>query len=113
MAWCSHQFNHSNDSTESDSEIAIAEKTKLQSPPKWVVLLHNDDYTTMEFVIEILSKFFQKNLDEATRIMLEVHVQGKGVAGIYSRDIAETKAQQVIEYARANGHPLLATAEPA
>lgn len=97
---------------EDGGSIAVdAARPKLKEPPKWAVLLHNDDYTTMEFVIEVLLKFFRKTQEEAMSIMLKVHTEGKGVAGIYSRDIAETKAQQVSEYAKAHGHPLLCTAE--
>ena len=88
-------------------------KPKLKEPPKYVVLLHNDDYTTMEFVIEVLARFFRKTHEEAVQIMLSVHNEGKGVAGIYTREIAETKVQQVTEYAKAHGHPLMVTAEEA
>jgi ATP-dependent Clp protease adaptor protein ClpS len=74
--------------------------------------LHNDDYTTMEFVVEVLMEFFGKTETEATRVMLEVHHKGQGVAGTYVRDIAETKAEMVVAHARAHGHPLKCTAEP-
>ena len=77
------------------------------------VLLHNDDFTTMEFVIEVLAKFFRKNADEAAKIMLSVHYNGSGVAGIYPAEIAETKVSQVTDYAKAHGFPLKVTAEPA
>jgi ATP-dependent Clp protease adaptor protein ClpS len=99
---------------ESDSDVAVQEgKPKLAEPPKYAVLLHNDDYTTMEFVVEVLQRFFKKTTEEAVEITMHVHHQGKGLAGIYSREIAETKAEQVCEYARAKGHPLKATSEPA
>ncbi len=77
------------------------------------VLLHNDDYTTMEFVIEVLIRLFRRTPEEAVKIMLSVHERGNGVAGIYPSEIAETKVEQVSEYAKANGYPLRATAEPA
>lgn len=81
-------------------------------PRRFVVILHNDDYTTMEFVIAVLARFFARTETEATRIMLEVHHKGRGVAGVYLRDIAESKVEQVEEFARAEGHPLKCTAEP-
>lgn len=84
----------------------------LERPPLYAVLLFNDDYTPMEFVIEVLQQYFSLDLDRATEVMLTVHYRGKGVAGVYPRDIAETKAQQVNHYARAQGHPLLCQIEP-
>ena len=90
------------ESHEADRDIDI----DVEEPQQYTVILLNDDYTTMEFVIEVLQKFFKKNADEAHAIMLKVHQAGKGVAGIYSLDIAETKAAQVVEYAKAKGHPL-------
>lgn len=101
-----HEGNPQSDS-ESDVDLLTAE------PPQYAVVLHNDDYTTMEFVIEVLVRFFRKNRDEAMTITLAVHQQGRGVAGIYSYEIAETKAAQVVELARTRGHPLQATTEPA
>lgn len=89
-----------------DSDQEIAE------PPKYAVLLLNDDYTTMEFVIEVLQRFFKKSKEEAARIMLRVHQQGKGVAGIYPFDIAETKAHQVRDFAQSRGYPLRCEIEP-
>ena len=98
---------------ESGADVALdTERPDIANPAKWAVLLHNDDYTTMEFVIEVLRKFFRKSGAEATEIMLKVHNDGRGVAGIYSREIAETKVQQVCEYAKANGHPLRCTTQP-
>ncbi len=76
------------------------------------VLFHNDDYTTMEFVVDVLRRFFDKDPTEATRIMLMVHYTGVGVAGVYPAEIAETKAAQATEYARAHEYPLLITTEP-
>ena len=92
--------------------IVMASRPELKRPPMYVVVLMNDDYTPMDFVIEILQQYFAMNLDQATQVMLTVHYEGKGVAGVYPRDIAETKANQVNNYARAQGHPLLCQIEP-
>ena len=80
--------------------------TQLAPPPLYTVLLLNDDFTPMGFVVHILQKFFAMNRERATQIMLKVHTEGRDVCGIYSRDIATTKTEQVMAYARANGHPL-------
>ncbi|WP_121972609.1 ATP-dependent Clp protease adapter ClpS [Acinetobacter stercoris] len=85
---------------------------QVKRPPMYAVVLLNDDYTPMDFVIEILQQYFAMNLDQATQVMLTVHYEGKGVAGVYPRDIAETKANQVNNYARSQGHPLLCQIEP-
>ena len=82
------------------------------TPRRYKVLFHNDDYTTMEFVIEVLKRFFHKTDTEAAHIMLTVHKSGAAVAGVYTRDVAETKSTQVMDYARENGMPLLLTTEP-
>ncbi|MFT5576140.1 MAG: ATP-dependent Clp protease adaptor protein ClpS [Bermanella sp.] len=82
-----------------------------KAPPLYRVVLLNDDYTPMEFVVEVLEVFFNKDRQTATHIMLTVHTQGKGLCGIYTRDIAETKAAQVNQYAKKNEHPLLAEIE--
>ena len=89
-----------------DSLIKTQTKEKLKKPSLYKVLILNDDYTPMEFVIEVLEKFFQKNREEATQIMLHVHQRGVGVCGIYTYDLAETKAMQVMNYARKYEHPL-------
>ena len=91
---------------ESDQGVALETRTKTKRPPLYKVLLLNDDYTPMEFVIEVLEKFFGKKQDEATQIMLHVHQKGIGVCGIYTYEIAETKAVQVTNYARKYEHPL-------
>ena len=97
---------------ESDLDVAvIPEKTKLAPPSMYQVLLLNDDFTPMDFVVEVLEKFFGMPEGRATQIMLTVHTQGKAVCGVYSKDIAETKAQQVNEYSRENDHPLLCKTE--
>jgi ATP-dependent Clp protease adaptor protein ClpS len=95
-----------------DSNLAVLEsKPKLKRPPMYKVMLLNDDYTPMDFVVEILEKFFGMNREKATHVMLTVHIHGKAVCGIYTRDIAETKAAQVNEYAREHQHPLLCDIE--
>ena len=97
---------------DSDGGLALQEsKPKLQRPPLFKVVLLNDDYTPMEFVVEVLEMFFRMNREQATHVMLTVHTQGKGVCGIFTRDIAETKAAQVNQYAREHEHPLLCEIE--
>ena len=91
---------------EEDHGVITKVRKSLKKPNMFVVLLINDDYTPMEFVIYILQSIFKKSYEEAKTIMLEVHNKGKGVCGIYSLDIAETKANQVIEFSRINQHPL-------
>ncbi|MCK5715893.1 MAG: ATP-dependent Clp protease adapter ClpS [Thiomargarita sp.] len=84
---------------------------KLKRPSRYIVLLLNDDYTPMDFVVEVLELFFGMNHDRANQIMLQVHQQGKGICGIFTRDIAETKVLQVINYAQEHEHPLLCRME--
>ena len=91
---------------EEEHGVITKVRKDLKKPSMFAVLLINDDYTPMEFVIYILQTIFKKNYEEAKTIMLEVHNKGKGVCGIYSLDIAETKASQVIEFSRINQHPL-------
>ena len=93
-------------------EVAVEERVRTQRPRLYRVLLHNDDYTTMEFVVDVLVRYFRKSATEATQIMLEVHSRGVGVAGSYTREVAETKVAQVTEAAREEGFPLLTTMEP-
>lgn len=105
--------------TEQDHEsgeggVAVeSARPKLSEPPKFAVVLHNDDYTSMEFVVEVLKRYFHKTEEEAMQVMLHVHQQGKGVGGIYSHEIAETKVAQVHEAAKAAGFPLKCSVEPA
>jgi ATP-dependent Clp protease adaptor protein ClpS len=94
------------------TDVTTDRETKLEKVRRWKVVFHNDDYTTMDFVVEVLMKFFHKSETEATHIMLSVHHKGFGVAGLYTKDVAETKVAQVSDYARENGMPLRLTAEP-
>lgn len=97
---------------EHQGDLGVAEERKTQKPRRYCVVFHNDDYTTMEFVVHVLQKFFKKSPTEATHIMLNVHHRGFGVAAIYSRDVAETQVARVMDYAQQHGHPLRVTAEP-
>lgn len=100
--------------TQRDDGLAVKEaKPELKRPPLYKVLLLNDDYTPMEFVVEILQTFFAMDRSKATQIMLQVHTRGSGVCGVFSRDVAETKVELVNEYARRHDHPLLCTMEEA
>jgi ATP-dependent Clp protease adaptor protein ClpS len=95
-----------------DGGLAVQEaKPQLKPPSMYKVVLLNDDYTPMEFVVEILEFFFNMGREKATQVMLAVHTQGKGVCGIFTRDIAETKAAQVNQYAKEHQHPLIAEIE--
>jgi ATP-dependent Clp protease adaptor protein ClpS len=98
--------------TEREEGIAVAERPRTRRPPLYRVLLHNDDYTTMEFVVEVLVRHFDRTATEATRVMLQVHHLGVGVAGTYTRDEAETRIERVTVDAQSAGFPLLLTMEP-
>jgi ATP-dependent Clp protease adaptor protein ClpS len=89
-----------------DDSVVEAKKAKLKLPPMYKVLLLNDDYTPMEFVVLVLQKFFGMNRERATQVMLKVHREGMGICGVYPRDVASTKVQQVATYARKHQHPL-------
>jgi ATP-dependent Clp protease adaptor protein ClpS len=95
-----------------EGDLATEKKRKVEKVRPYKVVLHNDDFTTMEFVVHVLMKFFHKSETEATHIMLSVHHKGHGVAGLYTKDVAETKVAQVQDYAKENGMPLRLTAEP-
>ncbi len=95
-----------------EGETSVATRPSTKQPRQWRVVLHNDDYTTIEFVVLVLQKFFYKTETEATQIMLHVHHKGYGIVGLYTRDVAETKASQVMDFAKQHGHPLRCTAEP-
>lgn len=101
-------------SEERETGLTVQEaRPKLRRPPLFKVLLLNDDYTPMEFVVQVLETFFGMNREKATQIMLHVHTRGVGVCGVYTRDIAETKVQQVNDYSRNHQHPLMCTMEEA
>ncbi len=93
-------------------EELAEKKPELKEPKRYKVILLNDDYTPMEFVVHVLMKYFYMNKESATRIMLDVHYKGRGTCGIFTREIAETKMQQVNQYALINEHPLLCDIEP-
>ena len=88
------------------------EKTRTKKPQLYRVLMHNDDYTTQEFVVHVLMSFFHKDAPEAHHLMLKVHMTGKAAVGVYTKDMAESKVTQVSDYAREQGHPLMLTMEP-
>jgi ATP-dependent Clp protease adaptor protein ClpS len=94
------------------TDIDVEERRKTAVPKRYKVIFHNDDFTWMEYVVEVLRRFFYKSETEALHIMLTVHKKGKAVAGVYPRDVAETKVTEVMRDARERGHPLLLTAEP-
>ena len=102
----------SDEQTRGREDVVVEERVEVQRPPRWRVLLHNDDFTTMDFVVEVLVKHFDKNRTEATHVMLQVHHKGMGVAGVFPKDVAETKVAVVTEEARHNGMPLKLTMEP-
>jgi len=87
--------------------ITIESPLKLKKPGIYQVILLNDDFTTMEFVVEVLKKFFSKSADAAQALMLKIHIEGEAVCGVYSHDVAQTKVTQVIEFSRRNEQPLM------
>jgi ATP-dependent Clp protease adaptor protein ClpS len=99
---------------QSGSGLLVEEaKPRLKRPPLFQVVLLNDDFTPMEFVVDVLERIFNLDRVTATRVMLEVHTRGKGVCGVFTQEIAETKVAQVMTYARQHQHPLLCTMEEA
>ncbi len=96
-----------------DSDVLEEEKTKISPPPLYHVVLNNDDYTPMDFVVDILERFFSMDADKATQVMLHVHYEGKASCGVFTAEVAETKVAQVMLYAKQNQHPLLCTMERA
>ena len=103
--------NH--DGTDADVGLATRTKAKPKKPSQFRVLMLNDDYTPMEFVVIVLKRFFHMDLEQATRVMLHVHQKGVGVCGVFPYEIAETKVNQVMDFARKNQHPLQCTLEKA
>jgi ATP-dependent Clp protease adaptor protein ClpS len=98
--------------THSDGDVQLEERVRTKQPRRYQVVLHNDDYTTMEFVVHVLVKFFRKDETSATQIMLQVHHKGYGIVDVFTRDVAETKAAAVMAYAQQHAQPLKCTAEP-
>jgi len=94
-----------------ETGVIVRAKPKTKKPSMYKVLLLNDDYTPMEFVVHILERFFRKSREEATRIMLHVHRRGVGICGVYTYEVAETKVTQVMDFARRHQHPLQCTME--
>ena len=93
------------------TKVVVKSRPKTKKPAMYRVILLNDDYTPMEFVVHVLERFFQKSREEATQIMLHVHRRGVGVCGIFTYEVAETKVHQVVEFARRHQHPLQCTLE--
>ena len=94
-----------------EESVLTEKQKKLAPPPLYTVLLLNDDFTPMDFVVLVLTKFFSMNRERATQIMLKVHMEGRGVCGVYPRDVAATKVEQVTAFARDNEHPLACVME--
>ena len=97
----------------SDTDTTVHTTTKIKIPSMWKVILHNDDFTPMDFVMQVLLQIFNKSKEEAMRLMMHVHEQGKATVGLYTKEIAETKVLQTMTAAEAYSHPLLATTEEA
>jgi ATP-dependent Clp protease adaptor protein ClpS len=103
--------SHNDPPSDPSSGLVLKTRPKTKKPSMYKVLLLNDDYTPMEFVIHVLERFFQKPREEATQIMLEVHNRGVGVCGIFTHEVAETKVAMVMDFARTNQHPLQCSME--
>jgi ATP-dependent Clp protease adaptor protein ClpS len=95
-----------------DTDVVVEKRPEVARARRFCVVFYNDDYTTKWFVVHVLQRFFHMDETAANRLMMAVHRHGKGIAGVYSRDVAETKAALVVDYAREHGMPLLVTAEP-
>lgn len=99
---------------EDTTSVVVERQLQKTRPPRmYQVVMLNDDYTPMEFVVEVLQEYFGKTLEAATQIMLKIHIEGRGVCGVYSRDVASTKVDQVLGAAQKAGHPLQCVSEPA
>jgi ATP-dependent Clp protease adaptor protein ClpS len=94
-------------------DVDVRADREIKEPPMYKVLLHNDDYTTMDFVVQVLMLVFHKSVEQATQIMLNVHKRGIGMCGLFTYEVAETKVETVTRLARENGHPLKCTMEKA
>jgi ATP-dependent Clp protease adaptor protein ClpS len=110
----SQQGNNGTDGqTGMGTGVVTRTKPRTKKPSMYTVLMLNDDYTPMEFVVHVLERFFHKTQEDATRIMLHVHQRGVGICGVYTYEVAETKVAQVVDYSRKNQHPLQCTMEKA
>ena len=97
---------------QNDGLVVQEARPQLKKPPLYKVILLNDDYTPMEFVVRVLERYFHKSREEATRIMMQVHQKGMGICGVFTREVAETKVRQVMLYAAESQHPLQCSMEP-
>jgi ATP-dependent Clp protease adaptor protein ClpS len=97
---------------QNDGLVVQEARPQIKKPPLYKVILLNDDYTPMEFVVRVLERYFHKSREEATRIMLQVHQKGMGICGVFTREVAETKVRQVMLYAAESQHPLQCSMEP-
>ena len=102
---------HKNENERDHGLMVDTSRPEVAPPPQYQVLLLNDDYTPMDFVVTVLQQFFAMDLEKATQVMLHVHTRGRGVCGVYTREVAESKVAQVNEFSRMNQHPLLCTME--
>ena len=107
-----NEDQNNNNNEDFQRGLLLDTKPKTKKPSMYNVLLLNDDYTPMEFVVEIIEEFFYKTRDVATRIMLKVHTEGKGICGVFTQDVAETKAALVNQHAQDSKHPLMCQVEP-
>jgi ATP-dependent Clp protease adaptor protein ClpS len=103
--------NNQDDSDFEQGVLVAEQKPEVKQPPMYKVLLLNDDFTPMDFVVSVLKQYFYKTMEQATKVMLQVHYDGAGVAGIFTAEIAETKVSHVNDHAKAEGHPLMCTME--
>ncbi|WP_245944355.1 ATP-dependent Clp protease adapter ClpS [Marinospirillum perlucidum] len=105
--------NDDSDPYEDDGLATATAKPQIKKPPLYKVVMLNDDFTPMEFVVEVLIRFFHMDMEKASQVMLTVHTEGKAVCGVFTRDVAETKAALVVDFARENQHPLMCNVEVA
>jgi ATP-dependent Clp protease adaptor protein ClpS len=105
--------DHNTGGNKSNTGVVVKAKPKTKKPSMYKVIMLNDDYTPMEFVVHVLERFFSKNREEATKIMMHVHQRGVGICGTFTYEVAETKVTQVMDFARQHQHPLQCTVEKA